>query len=93
MATAAPAAEAAAGAGSPDETPTKKKKKKSKRKRCHGCRKKVGLTGYTCRCGEVFCDTHRYADAHDCTFDYAADGRALLAKLNPKVVAAKLERL
>ena len=30
--------------------------------RCWGCKKKVGLTGFECRCGYVFCGTHRYAD-------------------------------
>merc|ERR1712012_1503986 len=32
--------------------------------------KKVGLTGFTCRCGGLFCSIHRYSDKHDCNFDY-----------------------
>lgn len=76
------------------DTPRKKKKKKkSNRKRCHQCKTRVGFTGFECRCSFVFCDKHRYADVHSCTFDYAADQRSLLAKANPKVVAAKLDRL
>lgn len=71
----------------------KKKKKKSSRKRCHHCKTRVGLTGFECRCSFVFCDKHRYADVHSCTYDYAADHRNLLQKANPKVVAAKLDRL
>merc|ERR1711936_1425680 len=35
-----------------------------------GGKKKVGLTGFTCRCGGLFCSIHRYSDKHDCTFDY-----------------------
>ncbi|KAK2990845.1 hypothetical protein RJ640_016163 [Escallonia rubra] len=27
--------------------------------RCSGCCKKVGLTGFRCRCGELFCAEHR----------------------------------
>ncbi|KAK2971846.1 hypothetical protein RJ640_027006 [Escallonia rubra] len=27
--------------------------------RCSGCCKKVGLTGFWCRCGELFCAEHR----------------------------------
>ncbi|KAL9274452.1 Zinc finger A20 and AN1 domain-containing stress-associated protein 5-like protein [Drosera capensis] len=58
--------------------------------RCSGCRKRVGLTGFRCRCGEMFCWEHRYSDRHDCSFDYKAAGRATIARENPVVRAAKL---
>ncbi|KAL0010288.1 hypothetical protein SO802_005396 [Lithocarpus litseifolius] len=32
--------------------------------RCFGCRRKVRLTGFRCRCGELFCAEHRYTDHH-----------------------------
>ena len=32
------------------------------RGRCWSCKKKVGLTGFECRCGFVYCGVHRYAD-------------------------------
>ncbi|KAL0410715.1 UNVERIFIED_CONTAM: Zinc finger A20 and AN1 domain-containing stress-associated protein 8 [Sesamum latifolium] len=35
-------------------------------KRCGTCRKRVGLTGFNCRCGSIFCAIHRYSDKHDC---------------------------
>ena len=35
----------------------------------------------------------RYAEAHQCDYDYKAAGRELLAKNNPLVQAAKVERL
>ncbi|KAL7167650.1 hypothetical protein ACSBR2_038167 [Camellia fascicularis] len=38
--------------------------------RCSGCKRKVGLTGFRCRCGDLFCSKHRYSDHHDCSFDY-----------------------
>jgi predicted nucleic acid binding AN1-type Zn finger protein len=53
------------------------------RKRCWECKKKVGLTAIECRCGFVFCGSHRYADQHACTFDYKAADRAELARRNP----------
>jgi len=62
------------------------------RERCWTCNKKVGLTGFTCRCEYVFCSTHRYADEHKCTFDYKKMGREVLAKANPTVAADKLGR-
>jgi len=62
------------------------------KERCWACNKKVGLTGFTCRCEYVFCSTHRYADEHKCTFDYKKMGREVLAKANPTVAADKLGR-
>ncbi|XP_025732802.1 AN1-type zinc finger protein 6-like [Callorhinus ursinus] len=26
-----------------------------------------GLTGFECRCGNVYCDVHRYSDVHNCS--------------------------
>ncbi|KAJ0965123.1 hypothetical protein J5N97_026261 [Dioscorea zingiberensis] len=61
--------------------------------RCAGCRKRVGLTGFRCRCGELFCGDHRYSDRHDCSFDYKAAGKAAIARENPLVRAAKIVRI
>ncbi|KAM0835169.1 hypothetical protein ACQ4PT_063118 [Festuca glaucescens] len=60
--------------------------------RCHSCRKRVGLTGFRCRCGEMFCGSHRYSDRHDCSFDYKSAARDAIAKENPVVRAAKIVR-
>ncbi|XP_010557789.1 PREDICTED: zinc finger A20 and AN1 domain-containing stress-associated protein 5-like [Tarenaya hassleriana] len=58
--------------------------------RCSGCRRKVGLTGFRCRCGELFCAEHRYSARHDCSYDYKAAGREAIARENPVVKAAKI---
>ncbi|KAK4738285.1 hypothetical protein R3W88_001982 [Solanum pinnatisectum] len=58
--------------------------------RCSGCRRKVGLTGFRCRCGELFCGEHRYSDRHDCNYDYKTAGREAIARENPVVKAAKI---
>lgn len=55
-----------------------------------GCRKRVGLMGIRCRCGDVFCPEHRYSDRHECSYDYKAAGREAIAKENPVVRASKL---
>lgn len=47
----------------------------------------------TCRCGNNFCATHRYAESHDCTFDYKTEGRKLLEQSNPVVSAPKLPKI
>jgi hypothetical protein len=61
--------------------------------RCSGCRRKVGLTGFRCRCGELFCAEHRYSDRHVCSYDYKAAGREAIARENPVVKAAKIVRV
>lgn len=67
---------------------------KKKQKRCFLCGKKTGLaTSYQCRCGNNFCATHRYAESHDCTFDYKTEGRKLLEQSNPLVSAPKLPKI
>ncbi|WCJ41807.1 Zinc finger A20 and AN1 domain-containing stress-associated protein 3 [Euphorbia peplus] len=61
--------------------------------RCLTCRKRVGLTGFKCRCGLVFCGTHRYPEQHGCAFDFKAMGKEQIAKANPIVKAEKLEKI
>lgn len=61
--------------------------------RCSGCRRRVGLTGFRCRCGELFCAEHRYTDRHDCSYDYKSAGREAITRENPVVKAAKIVRV
>jgi len=66
---------------------------KKKKNRCLSCKKKVGLTGFTCRCGGLFCSIHRYSDKHECTFDYKELGAEEIRKSNPVVVASKVQKI
>ncbi|KAG5083935.1 hypothetical protein JHK84_053973 [Glycine max] len=52
--------------------------------RCGACRKRVGLTGFKCRCGTTFCGSHRYPEKHACGFDFKAVGREEIARANPE---------
>ncbi|KAJ6795069.1 zinc finger A20 and AN1 domain-containing stress-associated protein 6-like [Iris pallida] len=61
--------------------------------RCVLCCKKVGLTGFKCRCGGTFCSSHRYSETHECSFDYKTAGREAIAKENPIVKAEKIEKI
>jgi len=70
------------------EQPPKKKKNK-----CLVCKKKLGLTGFSCRCGGLFCGIHRYSDKHECNFDYKAMGEKEIAEANPLVVAQKVAKI
>lgn len=97
-AAAAPASSAAAAAAAaPDATPEAAAPTPAAAcktpTRCQQCRKKVGLTGFTCKCGLLFCGQHRYAEAHECSFDYKTTQREKLAAANPVVQAAKVERI
>lgn len=66
---------------------------KKKKNRCATCRKKVGLTGFECRCGGLFCAIHRYSDKHDCSFDYRELGAAEIRRNNPVVVGEKIQKI
>ncbi|KAH8287051.1 hypothetical protein KR054_001327, partial [Drosophila jambulina] len=62
--------------------------------RCTKCNKKLGLTGgFPCRCGGVFCATHRYSDRHECSFDYRELGASEIRRDNPLIVPSKLKKL
>jgi len=69
---------------------TKKVKLEVDRSRCAECKKKVGLTAVECRCGNVYCGSHRIAEKHACTFDYKSFGRESIQKANERVVAESL---
>jgi len=66
---------------------------KTKRNRCTTCSKKVGLTGFPCRCGGLYCSLHRYSDMHGCTFDYKQLAQDNIRKSNPVVVADKIQKI
>ncbi|CAL9178378.1 unnamed protein product, partial [Musa hybrid cultivar] len=88
--------EEVSGASVPAAPPEETEKKKSAAEgpsRCARCRKRVGLTGFQCRCGATYCGVHRYAEQHDCTFDFKAAGRAAIARANPVVKADKLHKI
>ncbi|XP_024295070.1 AN1-type zinc finger protein 5 isoform X1 [Oncorhynchus tshawytscha] len=77
----------ASGDEAKEDTPKPKKNK------CFMCRKRVGLTGFDCRCGNLFCGVHRYSDKHNCPYDYKAEAAAKIRKENPVVVADKIQRI
>lgn len=53
-----------------ENTPQKKKKKTSKRCQLKGCKKKLPITAFDCKCEKRFCNLHIYSENHNCTFDY-----------------------
>ena len=65
--------------------------KKTAPTKCMACKKKVGLLGFSCRCGGTFCSLHRYVEGHACGFDYKKADREKIAQQNPLVMASKIE--
>jgi len=54
------------------------------------CKRVVGLLGFSCQCGGIYCGKHRMAEDHDCTFDFKKSGRKQLQKDNPSFGNKKL---
>ncbi len=70
-----------------EDTPTKAPKRCMK----EGCKCKLKLTDYACRCGKYFCGEHRLSEYHGCTFDYKAFNKEYLLKtLSTPIVAEKV---
>lgn len=59
----------------------------------NGCRKKLLLTSVECKCGYTFCSQHRYAEQHNCQYDYKGSKQDLLTKMNPQVVPSKITEI
>ncbi|KAM3286957.1 hypothetical protein P3S67_020387 [Capsicum chacoense] len=62
-------------------------------KKCTACRKSVGLTGFSCKCGDLFCAVHHYSDKHNYPFDYTNASQNAIAKANPIIVVQKLNKI
>lgn len=76
--------------GASSVTPAEEKRSAN---RCNFCKKRIGLTGFKCRCGQTFCSLHRYSDKHNCLFDYKSAAQDAIAKANPVVKADKVEKI
>ena len=76
------------------EVPVVKKIKK-KSNRCIICRKKVGLTGFTCACStnSLFCSEHRLPENHSCLIDHKQKGREVLAARLVKIDGQKMIKI
>jgi len=57
------------------------------------CNKKLKLTDFKCRCEHIYCQKHRYAEQHNCTYDYRNMGKILIEKENPKIGNQKINQI
>ena len=78
----------------PTAPQTPEKKEQEKKNRCFVCSKKLRLAQmFSCRCEYTFCSDHRFADKHECSFDYRAHASSELLKKNPVVAGSKLDKI
>jgi len=67
---------------------------KKNRPRCAKCGKRLALTEqYRCRCGDQYCTRHRYAEEHDCNYDYQSENKAKLRNQNHSLQPPKLPKI
>lgn len=65
-------------------------KKEQRRCGCEGCKAKLLLTDFACKCTVRFCQSHRLPEDHRCTFDHRAAGKAVLKEQLVKAVNDKV---
>lgn len=85
------AVEVAATTGTSSENPENNTSRPPNR--CWVCKKRVGLTGFKCKCEHTFCSSHRYSDKHNCVFNYKSAAQDAIARANPVVKADKIEKI
>ena len=57
-----------------------------------GCKKKLSLLDFACKCQKYHCTMHRPAEMHACTFDYKAEYRKVLnVHMSTSVIASKVQ--
>jgi len=79
----------------PEIKPAEVKPPVEKPRRCQnsGCKVKLMLSDFACKCKGYYCSQHRFSEAHNCSFDYRAASKDILTKQMPTVAGYKLERL
>lgn len=59
-----------------------------------GCKKKMTLVDYACKCSKLYCCAHRIPEVHNCTFDYKEEQKKnLLVHMGSPVISKKIEIL
>jgi hypothetical protein len=62
--------------------------------RCTICKKKLLLCDLACaKCQNRHCTAHRLPEEHACSHDFMKEGKTLLEKQNPRVVAEKIGKI
>lgn len=68
--------------------PIVKPKLQKDTRRCFQCSKFIGFRGIKCKCGFVFCGSHRIPEEHTCSFDFEEAARAKFNKTKTEAAIA-----
>ena len=60
---------------------------------CVMCNRKLPITADPCKCGRSLCFNHRYANEHDCSYDYKTEWKSQLQKNNPIIKKSKVDKI
>ena len=77
-----------------DKKNKKMNKLKKKRKCCFlecESKRKLHIATPECRCGYIFCESHRFSGDHKCSVDHKSIYVDVIKKQNPKVIVDKLK--
>ncbi len=59
-----------------------------------GCKKKLSLTDFPCKCGKKHCAEHRPAEVHNCSYDYKeSHNKFLLKTMDSAIIAKKIDQI
>jgi hypothetical protein len=65
-------------------------------KKCclEGCKKKLLLSDYPCKCTQMFCSAHRFPEVHSCTYDFKKAAKdELMKRIGSAVIGKKLDTI
>jgi len=66
-------------------------KSKSKSKKCFGCKHKLKLISYDCKCEHKFCINCLTPETHNCKFNYVEEQKKKLGTQLIKVIKPKIQ--
>ena len=69
-----------------------KKENTNSTAKCLSCKKK-SIIMLNCMCNQQFCIKCRAPEVHNCSFDYFKYSKDQLEKLNPLVIAKKVDKI
>tara|TARA_X000000368_G_scaffold412794_1_gene399749 strand:+ start:765 stop:998 length:234 start_codon:yes stop_codon:yes gene_type:complete len=58
-----------------------------------GCKKKIKLTDFPCKCKQYYCKIHKFPNLHNCNYDYKEIFKKKLKIEELKCSSIKLEKI
>jgi len=58
-----------------------------------GCKRKLKLTDFSCKCEKTFCRIHRFPENHNCIYDYKENNNKENKIDKLKCISLKIEKI